>query len=99
MEQKPNTTILVADDEESILTMLRDALQSLQYNVVLARNGEEAMEIVRQSPPDLLILDIMMPKMDGYEVCRLVKSDLFLRHIPVMLLTAKAGTNSKVAGL
>src|SRR6266700_691279 len=99
MEQIPKTVILVADDEDAMVVLLRDALQSVQYDVVVAHNGEEAVEKLRQKPPDLVLLDVQMPKMSGYDVCRKIKSDVFLRHIPVMLLTAQAATSSKVTGL
>jgi diguanylate cyclase (GGDEF)-like protein len=99
MEQTPKTVILVADDEDAMVAMLRDALQSVQYDVVVAHNGEEAVEKLRKTPPDLVLLDVQMPKMNGYDVCRKIKSDVFLRHIPVMLLTAQAGTSNKVTGL
>jgi len=93
------TVILVADDEDSMVSMLREALHSVEYDVVVAHNGEEAIEKLRQNPPDLVLLDVQMPKMSGYDVCRQIKSDVFLRHIPVMLLTAQSGTESKVTGL
>src|SRR5467141_2217356 len=99
MEPTPKTVILVADDEDAMLSLLREALQSVQYDVVVAHNGEEALEKLRQKPPDLVLLDVRMPKMSGYDVCRQIKSDVFLRHIPVMLLTAQAGTSNKVTGL
>ncbi len=93
------TVILVADDEDSMVSMLREALHSVHYDVVVAHNGEEAIEKLRKNPPDLVLLDVQMPKMNGYDVCRQIKSDVFLRHIPVMLLTAQAATTSKVTGL
>jgi diguanylate cyclase (GGDEF)-like protein len=99
MEPTPKTVILVADDEDAMVALLREALQGVQYDVVVARNGEEALEKLRQNPPDLALLDVRMPKMTGYDVCKEIKSDIFLRHIPVMLLTAQAGTSSKVTGL
>src|ERR1051325_9783393 len=99
MEHALKTVILVADDEETMVTLLREALQSVEYDVVTATNGEEAMEKLRKSPPDLVLLDVQMPKMSGYDVCKQIKSDIFLRHIPVMLLTAQAETSSKVTGL
>jgi diguanylate cyclase (GGDEF)-like protein len=99
MASKTKTVILVADDEDSMVSMLREALRSVDYDVLVASNGEEAIDQLRKSPPDLVLLDVQMPKMNGYEVCRQIKSDIFLRHIPVMLLTAQAGTRSKVTGL
>ena len=70
-----------------MVAMLREALQSVQYDVVVASNGEEAIEKLRKAPPDLVLLDVQMPKLNGYDVCRQIKSDVFLRHIPVMMLT------------
>ncbi len=99
MEPTSKTVILVADDEDQMVTMLQQALESVQYEVVVAHNGEEAIEKLHQQPPDLVLLDVQMPKMSGYDVCRKIKSDVFLRHIPVMLLTAQAGTTNKVIGL
>ncbi len=99
MPDESKTLILVADDEDSMVAMLRDALQSVHYEVAVAHNGEEALEKIRKNPPDLVLLDVQMPKMSGYEVCRQIKSDMLLRHIPVMLLTAQAGTSNKVTGL
>ena len=93
------TVILVADDEDAMVLMLRDALRGADYEVVVAHNGEEAIEQLRKNPPDLVLLDVKMPKMSGYDVCRQIKSDVFLRHIPVMLLTAQTGVTSKVTGL
>src|ERR1700733_10357851 len=98
MAANSRTVILVADDEDAMVAMLRDALHGGNYDVVVAHNGEEAIEQLRRSPPDLVLLDVQMPKMSGYDVCRQIKSDVFLRHIPVMLLTAQAGTESKVIG-
>lgn len=99
MAANPKTVILVADDEDAMVLLLREALQGAHYEVVVAHDGEEAIEKLRKSPPDLVLLDVKMPKMSGFDVCRQIKSDIFLRHIPVMLLTAQTGTSSKVTGL
>lgn len=99
MEPTSKTVILVADDEDLMVNMLRAALESVEYDVVVARNGHEAFEKLRQHPPDLVLLDVQMPQMSGYDVCRKIKSDVFLRHIPVMLLTGQTGTSNKVTGL
>ncbi len=93
------TVILVADDEDAILSMLRDALQGADYDVVIARNGVEALQQVQLVTPDLVLLDVQMPEMSGYVVCRRIKSDVFLRHVPVLMLTSQSGTASKVTGL
>src|SRR5688572_21331617 len=91
--------ILVADDEDVFLRLLREALTTVSYNVVTASNGVEALEKIRQTPPDLVVLDVNMPEMDGFAVCETIKSDVVLRHIPVLMLTAQKGTHSKVQGL
>jgi two-component system, OmpR family, alkaline phosphatase synthesis response regulator PhoP len=81
--------ILVVDDEVYILHILDFILGAENYDVITATNGEQAIERVREENPDLVVLDIMMPKMDGYETCRLIKSDPATKLIPVILLTAK----------
>lgn len=80
--------VLCADDEPVNLQLLEALLKSNGYEVILAGNGLEALEIIRREPVDLLLLDVKMPKMDGYEVCRVVKGDAQFRNIPVIMLTA-----------
>lgn len=93
------TTILVADDEEPILGVLQQALKLAHYDVLLARDGEETLRLVKQKKPDLVLLDIQMPKMSGFDVCKQIKSDVVMRHIPVVMLTAQSTTQYKVTGL
>ena len=93
------TVILIADDEDAILSVLHTALQSAHYDVLVARDGREALEQVQRDTPDLVILDIQMPELNGYAVCRRIKSDVLLRHIPVIMLTSQSGTSHKVTGL
>jgi len=81
--------ILVVDDEVYILHILDFILGAENYDVVTASNGEQALQKVREEKPDLVILDIMMPKLDGYETCRMIKKDPATKNIPVILLTAK----------
>ena len=80
--------ILVADDEPYILMALTDAVEMEGYECVTAVNGQEALQKAREEHPDLIMLDIMMPYMDGYEVCRELKADPTTREIPVIMLTA-----------
>jgi DNA-binding response OmpR family regulator len=80
--------IVVADDEPFILSALQDTL-SEQYNVYTATNGKLAIEEVRNVKPDLIILDIMMPEMDGLEACKILKREKDTSTIPIILLTAK----------
>ena len=79
--------------------MLEEALQSSGFDVIRAQNGVEAFQKVQSNAPDLVLLDVQMPEMDGFTVCQKIKSDLLLRHIPVMMLTAQTGVTSKVTGL
>ena len=81
--------LLVVDDEEGILALVSSTLSGDErYQVFLARDGEEALSLTRLEKPDLLILDIKMPKKDGYEVCRALKEDPNTAHIKVVMLTA-----------
>src|SRR4029453_15387295 len=91
--------ILVVDDVADNVEILRMRLSSLGYEVVVAEDGEHALARVRDDLPDLVLLDIMMPKIDGLEVVRRMKADATLPFIPVILVTAKAAPKDVVAGL
>jgi len=82
--------ILIADDSANIREVLQMNLETLGYEVVLAADGDQALERIYQDRPDLLILDVMMPKQNGFQICRKVKSDPQRGGIPVILLTAKS---------
>jgi len=84
-------TILVADDSQAVRDILQMSLESLGYKVLLAEDGERAMERILESRPDLIIADVMMPKVNGFQICRRVKSDPGTRRTPVILLTARSG--------
>ena len=88
--------ILVVEDEASIVTMLAYNLKKEGYDVVTAEDGEVALEKFESENPDLLLLDIMMPKMDGYEVCRKIREK---SNVPIIMLTARADEVDKVVGL
>ncbi len=81
--------VLVVDDEVYILHILDFSLGAEGYEVITAANGEQALEKAISEKPDLIVLDVMMPKMDGYETCRKIKALPETKHIPVLLLTAK----------
>jgi PleD family two-component response regulator len=98
-EASSQAIILVADDEDAIVGLLQEALKSVSYDVLVAHDGEEALEQISHKTPDLVVLDVQMPKMDGYAVCKQIKSDMYLRHIPVLMLTSQAGVQSKITGL
>lgn len=89
--------ILVADDEQAVRESLRRSLSFNGYEVLLAEDGEQALSVIEQEQPDLTILDIMMPKIDGLEVCRTLRSSGFDR--PILLLTARDAVSDRVAGL
>ncbi len=91
-------TILVVDDHAEILDFIADDL-SEDYQVIKAAHGRRAMEILAESPIQLVVSDVMMPEMDGYTLCKLIKSDMEYSHIPVILLTAKNTLQSKIEGL
>ena len=91
--------ILVVDDVADNVEILRMRLTSLGYEVVVAEDGEQALAQVRETLPDLILLDIMMPKVDGLEVVRRLKADASLPFIPVILVTAKASQKDVIAGL
>jgi adenylate cyclase len=91
--------ILVVDDNEANLDIAKMRLESQGYEVITAEDGEVALMRVAETAPDLLLLDIMMPKLDGIEVTRRLKADPALPFIPVILLTAKADSKDVVAGL
>ncbi len=96
MKKTETEKILVVDDEEAILDLIETELEFEGYDVVTAQNGEEAIEKARAFVPDLMILDIMLPKKNGYDVCKEVLSFL---DIPIILLTAKSDIIDKVLGL
>jgi len=91
--------ILVADDEESIRTVVSFTLEQAGYEVETAANGDEALEKVYAAPPDLILLDLMMPMVDGWEVLKLLRSDPQTEKIPVVLLTAKGEIRDKMFAL
>ena len=92
-------TILTVDDNPDILDVLKLTLESEGFEVKAAVNGKEAIEMVKTMPPDLIILDFMMPEMNGHEVARHLKSDILYRHIPIIMLTAKGEVSDKVKGI
>lgn len=91
-------TILIVEDNYDLQTFLKDLLID-QYNIILAENGEEGYYYAKSNLPDLILSDIMMPKLDGIGMCEKLQNDNLTKHIPVILLTAKNSTNSKISGL
>jgi DNA-binding response OmpR family regulator len=89
-------TILVVDDEERLVSLVKAYLEQGGFKVVTAKNGRDALFIARQEKPDLIVLDVMMPEMDGHEFMRVHRQE---RNTPIILLTAKIEENDKVLGL
>lgn len=92
-------TILVVEDEEDIRELLKYNLEKEGYQVFRAATGEEALKAVRDRRPDLILLDLMLPGIDGLEVCRRIKGDPQDRHLPIIMLTAKGEETDIVTGL
>ena len=93
--EKHDKKILVVDDEPDILKVVTFRVKKLEYEVVTATNGQEALDLIQKEEPDLILLDIELPVMNGYEVCQRVKTNEKLKHIPIIFLTASIA--SKIA--
>jgi len=91
-------TILVADDEQAFVEVLKLRLEALNFKVIDAYDGAEAIDKIKDSPPHLILLDIMMPKLNGYQVCKELKGNDKFKHIPIIIFTAKAQESDKAWG-
>ena len=91
--------ILIADDDPDILDVIRITLESEGYEVLEAHDGKEAVDMVKKSTPDLLITDFKMPKICGDEVCRILKQDILIQHMPIIMLTGKGEVIDKIEGI
>jgi len=91
-------TILVVEDEPEIADLLKKRLEANGYKALIAYDGLTALSVARKAMPDLIILDLMLPKMDGYSVSRMLKFDKKYREIPIIILTAKTRENDKRLG-
>src|ERR1700730_398603 len=90
--------VLVVDDEEQNRTLLRDPLEARGYEVEEAENGMQALQKIAVRPPDVILLDLMMPKMDGFEVCRRLRKDAKTSHIPILMITALSERKERLMG-
>lgn len=95
----PKETILIVDDEVDLLELIEYNLKKAGYNVLKAENGPEGLRLARKHHPDLILLDIMMPRMTGFEVVAQLREDAELKHVPVLLLTARSDEETEVHGL
>ncbi|NIM02696.1 response regulator [bacterium] len=91
--------ILVIEDEEDIANLVKTTLEGEGFEVTVGNSGEEGLEEIHRTPPDLLVLDLGLPGMSGYQVCQKIREDVSLAHIPIIMLTAKGSTSDKVVGL
>ncbi|MBC8062594.1 MAG: response regulator transcription factor [Clostridiaceae bacterium] len=91
--------ILVVDDEEHIQELLRFNLENNGYKVICADNGIDAIKVAREEIPQLVLLDVMLPQMDGYEVCKEIRKDTIISNMPIIILTAKGEEFDKILGL
>jgi two-component system alkaline phosphatase synthesis response regulator PhoP len=92
-------TILVVDDDKEVVRLMRAYLEKAGYGVLVAYNGETAVHTLRREKPDLMLLDLMLPDKDGYDITRLVRADANLVHIPIIMLTARVEDTDKIVGL
>lgn len=92
----PNETILVVDDEANIRDLARLYLEKDGYKVILAQDGAQALKLIRKNEPALIVLDLMLPEVDGWEVCRRVRAD---SNVPILMLTARDDDIDKIVGL
>ncbi|HNE82922.1 MAG TPA: response regulator [bacterium] len=99
MPEQTGKTIIAVDDSELNLMMMQSFLEPMGHNVIVATNGKDALELIRTEIPDLILLDVMMPEMDGFEVCRRIKSNDRTRHIPVIMITALDKVEDNVKGI
>ncbi len=98
-EKTPPPRLVVADDQEDLLAMMEDALTMHGFEIRTASNGKEALELIKKDPPDCVILDLFMPMMDGFAVCRELKADPLFQHLPIIILSATTDQGDKIQGL
>ena len=91
--------ILVVDDDKEIARLLRGYLEKAGFGVLVAHDGGTAVHTLRRDKPDLLLLDLMLPDMDGYDITRLVRTDANLQQIPIIMITARVEDSDKIVGL
>ncbi len=90
--------ILLVDDEVDLVETVRFPLEMQGFTVLVSQDGEDALKKAREEKPDLILLDLMLPKLDGYKVCRLLKFDERYKHIPILMLTARTQEKDKILG-
>lgn len=95
----PAATLLIVDDEPHVRKLLKILLENQGYQTLAASSGEEALVMVEEQPPDLILLDIMMPGMDGFDVARQLKTNKATSNIPIIMLSALGEHSARICGL
>ncbi|HRZ86924.1 MAG TPA: response regulator [bacterium] len=98
-EIKPNAKVMIVDDSRLSADLLRQIIQPMGYTVAIAYDGQSALRMIEQEKPDLILLDIMMPHIDGFELCERLKGDERTRLIPIIMITALSDLSDKVKGI
>ena len=98
MTELNKKTILIADDEPDIVETLKFLVESEGYSCLTAFDGEDALRLAKEKRPDLIVLDVMMPKINGYKVSRLLKFDAKYKDIPILMVTARTQEEDKLIG-
>jgi two-component system sensor histidine kinase/response regulator len=91
-------TVLIVDDEEPILSIVAEVVEEMGHKVLRAANGREALQLIKATPPDIVLSDVMMPFLNGLDLCRSVKSDPATRHVVVVLMSAVSADRGQAAG-
>lgn len=94
-----NKKILVIDDESDITALIKARLELASFDVITSLDGRDGLLKARDENPDLIILDIMLPKLDGFQLCRMLKFDQKYKHIPIIMLTARTSEDDKNTGI
>lgn len=98
-QERAGARVLVVDDEPDLLRVLQFGLQAAGYVVECASDGQEGLKKARESRPDIILLDLMLPKLDGYKICRLLKFDDRFKHIPIVILSARTQEGDQALAL
>lgn len=98
MTETNKKKILIVDDEPDIVETLKFLMESEGFESIIAMDGEDALKKAKEENPDIIILDVMLPKINGYKVCRLLKFDSKYKHIPILMVTARSQEEDKVIG-
>ena len=98
-QESPRGRVLVVDDEPDLIRVLEFGLKASGYTVEVASDGQEGLKKAREIKPDVILLDLMLPKLDGYKVCRLLKFDDRFKHIPIIILSARTQEGDQALAL